>query len=236
MSLGGHFDLLAKKERIEQLKEELNKEDLWSNIDEANSLNSELVSLQKIVITYERLVNELEDNKSLINIVDESEVNQIDITGIINSINELEINTLLNDKYDDLAAFLEIHPGAGGTEACDWAGMLLRMYQMFCDKNNYKYEVLDFQKGDEAGVKSVTLKITGYYAYGYFKGEQGVHRLVRISPFDSNARRHTSFAAVSVIPEIKKSSDVKIKDEDIRVDVYRSSGKGDKVLIQQIQQ
>ena len=141
-------------------------------------------------------------------------------------ISSLEIETLFNGKYDSLSCFLEIHPGAGGTEACDWASMLLRMYKMFCDKNGYNYEEIDLQKGDEAGVKSVTIKITGPYAYGYFKSEDGVHRLVRISPFDSNSRRHTSFAAVSVIPEIIMESEIIIKPEDIRVDVYRSSGKG----------
>jgi peptide chain release factor 2 len=133
---------------------------------------------------------------------------------------------LFTGKYDNNSCFLEIHPGAGGTESCDWASMLLRMYQMFCDKNGYTYEELDLQKGDEAGIKSATLKITGPHAYGYFKSEQGVHRLVRISPFDSNSRRHTSFAAVSLVPEIKQSSEVIIKPEDLRIDVYRSSGKG----------
>lgn len=139
---------------------------------------------------------------------------------------KLEIETYLNGKYDNLPCYLEIHPGAGGTEAHDWANMLLRMYQMFCDKNDYKYEILDIQKGEEAGIKSVTIKINGYYPYGYFKGEQGVHRLVRISPFDSNSRRHTSFAAVSIIPVIEETKEIEIKPEDIRVDVYRSSGKG----------
>lgn len=138
----------------------------------------------------------------------------------------MEIETYLNGKYDNLPCFLEIHPGAGGTEAHDWANMLFRMYQMFCDKNDYSYEILDFQKGEEAGINSVTMKIEGYFPYGYFKNEQGVHRLVRISPFDSNARRHTSFAAVSVIPLIEQNTNIEIKPEDIRVDVYRSSGKG----------
>ena len=224
--MGGHFDLDSKKKQILYLQEELNKESLWSNPSEANKLNSDLVSLQKIVILYDKLVNELEEDLELINICNETEAKSIDLNEIRKEINNLEIDTLLNDKYDNLSCFLEIHPGAGGTEACDWASMLLRMYQMFCDKNNYKYEILDIQKGEEAGIKSVTLKISGEYAYGYFKGEQGVHRLVRISPFDSNSRRHTSFAAISVIPEIKKSINVIIKPEDIRVDVYRSTGKG----------
>lgn len=134
--------------------------------------------------------------------------------------------TLLNGKYDASSCYLEIHPGAGGTEACDWAGMLLRMYEQFCNKNNYTVEVISIQDGEEAGIKNAIIKISGKYPYGYFRSEQGVHRLVRISPFDSGARRHTSFAAVSVIPEIENNSDVIIKPEDIRVDVYRSSGKG----------
>ena len=159
---------------------------------------------------------------------DSNEVNELEnnIEKLTEEVKNIEIESLLNGKYDNNNCYLEIHPGAGGTEAQDWASMLLRMYQMFCDKNDYQYEELDFQKGDEAGIKSVTLKISGAHAYGYFKGEQGVHRLVRISPFDSNSRRHTSFAAVSVIPEIEQSNTVLIKPEDIRVDVYRSSGKG----------
>ena len=141
-------------------------------------------------------------------------------------IDELEVSTLLNGKYDNLNCYLEIHPGAGGTEACDWASILARMYQMFCSKHGYNFEVLDEQAGEEAGLKSLTMKITGAYAYGYFSGEAGVHRLVRISPFDSGARRHTSFAAVSIIPELEALGEITIKPEELRVDVYRSSGKG----------
>lgn len=138
----------------------------------------------------------------------------------------MEIETLFIGEYDNLSCFLEIHPGAGGTEACDWADMLLRMYTMFCEKNNYKYEVIDKLKGETAGIKSVTLKIDGNHAYGYFKSEIGVHRLVRISPFNAAGKRQTSFASVSVIPEIDENIDIEIKNEDIRVDVYRSSGCG----------
>lgn len=156
------------------------------------------------------MVNEIEQKLELIN----------------KDIKELEIKTLLNGKYDEYNCYLEIHPGAGGTEACDWANMLFRMYQMFCNKNNYKFEIIYLQNGEEAGIKSALVKISGYYPYGYFKSEQGVHRLVRISPFDSGARRHTSFVAISVIPEIEKEININIKDEDIKIDVYRSSGKG----------
>ena len=142
------------------------------------------------------------------------------------NIENIEINILLNQEFDNLNCYLEIHPGAGGTESCDWADMLLRMYERFCEKNNFKYEIIDYQKGDEAGIKSVTLLIKGIYAYGYLKCEKGVHRLVRISPFDSNARRHTSFASVSIIPEFDNNVDLQINEKDIKIDVYRSSGKG----------
>ena len=141
-------------------------------------------------------------------------------------INELETSVTLSGEFDDLNCYLEIHPGAGGTEACDWTSMLLRMYERFCEKYNYTYEVLDELKGEEAGLKSVTIKISGDYAYGYLKNENGVHRLVRISPFDSGARRHTSFASVNVMPEINKDINIDIRDEDLKIDVYHSSGAG----------
>lgn len=141
-------------------------------------------------------------------------------------INELETSVTLSGEFDMLNAYLEIHPGAGGTESCDWASMLARMYERFCEKEGYKWEIVDEQKGDEAGIKSITLKISGDYAYGYLKKEDGVHRLVRISPFDAGARRHTSFASVSIMPEIKKETNIEIKEEDLKIDVYHSSGAG----------
>lgn len=224
--MGGHFDLDAKQAKINEIKEELNSPDIWSDITKSKELNSTLVNLQKEVDSYKNLVNELEDNIELINLMTDEELKEIDIEKIKSEIEELEINTLFTEKYDNLNCFLEIHPGAGGTESQDWASMLLRMYKMFCDKYGYTYEEIDYQKGEEAGIKNATLKISGNYAYGYFKSEQGVHRLVRISPFDSNKRRHTSFASVSIIPEISQTKDVTINPDDIRIDVYRSSGKG----------
>ncbi|MDO4341854.1 MAG: peptide chain release factor 2 [bacterium] len=224
--MGGHFDLDAKQTKINEIKEELNSPDIWSDITKSNELNSTLINLQKEVGSYKNLVNELDDNIELINLMTEEELKEINTEKIKREIEELEINTLFTEKYDNLNCFLEIHPGAGGTESQDWASMLLRMYKMFCDKYGYTYEEIDYQKGEEAGIKNATLKISGHYAYGYFKSEQGVHRLVRISPFDSNKRRHTSFASVSIIPEISQTKDVTINPDDIRVDVYRSSGKG----------
>lgn len=140
-------------------------------------------------------------------------------------VEELELKTLLNGKHDKSNAILSIHPGAGGTESQDWASMLLRMYQRWAERKGYKVEVLDLQPGDEAGIKSATLMISGDYAYGYLKAEAGVHRLVRISPFDANKRRHTSFASVSVIPEIEEV-EVEIREEDLRIDTFRAGGPG----------
>lgn len=154
------------------------------------------------------------------------EVSNDDIDCIKDEVDELEIDTLLNGEYDQSNCYLEIHPGAGGTESCDWASMLLRMYQRFLEKNNYQVKVIDYQDGEEAGIKSVTLHIQGDYAYGYLRCENGVHRLVRISPFDSNKRRHTSFASVTVTPEFDTSINIDIKDEDLKIDVYHSSGAG----------
>ena len=154
------------------------------------------------------------------------EVSSTDIENIKKEVEELEIDTLLVGEYDNTNCYLEIHPGAGGTESCDWAEMLLRMYERFLEKNNFTYKIIEQQIGEEAGIKSVTLLIEGNYAYGYLKEEAGVHRLVRISPFDANKRRHTSFASVMVTPVFDTNIDIKIRDEDLKIDVYHSSGAG----------
>ncbi len=229
--MGGHFDLESKTIKINELETELQDENIWNNVDYANKVNSELVNLKKTVSSFNNLSTKINDSISLLEILSSEDTNELkeletELNNIKNEINDLEIETLLNGPYDNSSCYLEIHPGAGGTEACDWADMLLRMYTMFCDKNNYKYEIIDKLKGDTAGIKSVTLKITGDHAYGYFKSEIGVHRLVRISPFNAAGKRQTSFASVSVIPEINKDIEIDINPNDIRVDVYRSSGCG----------
>src|SRR5574344_320405 len=143
------------------------------------------------------------------------------------TLNDLEIKELLDGPYDNWECILELHPGAGGTESCDWANMLLRMYTRWCEKHNYKYEIINYEDGEEAGLKSVSVLIHGINIYGYLKTEKGVHRLIRISPFDSNSRRHTSFASVDITPIFKDNDiDIVINPDDIRVDVYRSTGKG----------
>jgi peptide chain release factor 2 len=162
----------------------------------------------------------------LIKITDDDKEKELLTNELNKDIDELEINTYLSGPYDNLNVYLEIHPGAGGTESCDWASMLLRMYERFCEIYNYKYEEISLNKGEEAGIKSVLIKISGEYAYGYLKNENGVHRLVRISPFDANKRRHTSFASVMITPEFNFNVDIDIKEEDLKIDVYHSSGAG----------
>ena len=164
----------------------------------------------------------------MIDLLNEDELVEIEnSTSIIKEkLEELNLILLLNGPYDKNNCILEIHPGAGGTESCDWANMLYRMYLRYCEKKNYKVTVLDYQEGEEAGIKSVSIMIRGDYAYGYLKNEKGVHRLVRLSPFDSNNRRHTSFASIEVTPEINQDINIEIDEKDLKIDVYRSSGNG----------
>ena len=191
-------------------------------IDESNNL-------KKTVAKITNLRNKIESNLELLQLEDD-EIRELivsQVSEIKEELEELEVFTLLNGPYDKYNAVLEIHPGAGGTESCDWANMLFRMYTRWCEKKGYKFEVVDEQKGEEAGIKSVSMIVYGTNVYGYLKNEKGVHRLVRISPFDSNARRHTSFASVEVTPYIvNEDIDIEIKPNDIRVDVYRSTGAG----------
>ena len=176
--------------------------------------------------------SDLENNLELIDLLESEEdtsllddiKNNMDKT--IEKIENLKFLLLLNGPYDKNNCILEIHPGAGGTESCDWASMLYRMYTRWCEKNDYKITVLDYQDGDEAGIKSVSILIKGQYAYGYLKNEKGVHRLVRLSPFDSNNRRHTSFASVEITPDIDKDINIEIDEKDLKIDVYRSTGAG----------
>ena len=215
MILGGHFDVDAKDKRIKELEDILNQPNIWNDNVYASKVNSELINLKKELSDLKKassIVSGLKDLMELVSLDDSLKDDlEAEFLNAEKLIEELEIATLLNGPYDNLNCFLEIHPGAGGTEAMDWASMLLRMYERFCE---------------EAGVKSVTLRISGNMSYGYFKGEKGVHRLVRISPFDSNKRRHTSFASVTVVPEFDKISDIEIKDEDLKIDVFHSSGAG----------
>ena len=191
-------------------------------------LSKEIGNDKKIISNIESLKQTLESYIDVVNSNDDELINELinEIKGTIKEINLLELETKLSGKNDKKNAILEVHSGAGGTESCDWADMLLRMYLRWCDKNNFKYEILDTLQGEEAGIKKAIVLVKGLNAYGYLKCERGVHRLVRLSPFDSQNRRHTSFAAVEVIPEENDDINIEIKDSDIRVDVYRSSGAG----------
>lgn len=226
--MGGHFDIAKNKQEIKELEIKLNDQEIWNDVNKAQEINKNLSALKKIVNNYQNIYDNLNYYVEMLELANTDELSEIanNVLELESEISQLEINTLLNKEYDKYNCYLEIHPGAGGTESCDWASMLSRMYQRYAQIMNFTCEVLDEQKGDEAGIKSVTLHIKGLYSFGYLKCEKGVHRLVRISPFDSNARRHTSFASVSVIPEIDNNIDIEIKESDLKIDVYHSRGAG----------
>ncbi len=229
MNYGGYFDIDKKQENIKLLEKKINEPNFWDDSNKATATIDEVNNLKKIVERISNLKNKITSNLDLLTSDDEELLNLVneEKEEIEKELEKLENFTLLNGPYDKYNAVLEIHPGAGGTESCDWANMLYRMYTRWCEKHNYKYEIIDEQKGEEAGIKSVSMIIYGINVYGYLKNEKGVHRLVRISPFDSNARRHTSFASVDITPYIvNENIDIEIKPNDIRIDVYRSSGCG----------
>ena len=225
---GGYFDIDKKKIKINELEELMNSPDFW-NTSSSSDVISELNYLKNVIKDVESLSISIKDLNNLItNDIDEETKNLVEEEFDLDrkKIDELELLLLLSGDYDKNNCILEIHSGAGGTEACDWAMMIYRMYTRWCEKKNYKYEVIDYQEGDEVGIKSVSVLVKGLYAYGYLKCEKGIHRLVRLSPFDANHKRHTSFASVLVTPEIDDVSDVVIDPKDLKIDVYRSSGNG----------
>ena len=230
MIYGGHFDLDNKKSEIDKLEQETVKIDFWSNQEKAQEVISELNNLKNVYNSVNNVKDKIVTNLELLELMgDDSEtLNMIsmELDDINKSVSELEIFLLLSGPYDKNNCILEVHAGAGGTEACDWASMLYRMYLRYLEKNNFKYTILSYLDGEEAGIKSVSIKVTGLNAYGYLKCEKGVHRLVRLSPFDANNKRHTSFASVDVTPEFNNDIDIKIEDKDLKIDVYRSSGAG----------
>ena len=232
MNYGGHFDIAEKKERIKELEKASASSDFWNDQENANKVISEMNSLKEIVNMVENLLsdvsNDLELCELLLDSNDEELLHNIkeDVSKLRKEIDKAEIFLLLSGPYDKNNCLLEIHSGAGGTEACDWADMLFRMYLRYLEKNNYKYEVLSYLDGDEVGLKSASIRVMGNYAYGYLKCEKGVHRLVRLSPFDANHKRHTSFASVDITPEFDNNIDIKIDEKDLKIDVYRSSGAG----------
>ena len=229
IDLENKINLIDKKNRIKELETISNDVDFWNDIEKTKDVISELKNLRKIVESFDEVKDKIDLISEMLSL-DITDEELLEIENELNSleplINELKLDTLLSDEYDENNAYIEIHSGAGGTESNDWANMLYRMYTRFFEKNDYTYEVINEQSGEEVGIKGVTLLVKGYYPYGMLKGETGVHRLVRISPFDSGNRRHTSFASVLVTPEIKKNMDIEIKESDIKIDVFHSSGAG----------
>ena len=227
--IGVKLEIDFKNKRVSELEKITSDSSFWNDMEGAKNILGELKGLKDICNKYNNLYSSI---NTLIEMF-ELELNEEDLNSIIlevskidEELEKLKLFVLLSGEFDSNNAYVEIHSGAGGTESNDWANMLLRMYTRYFDKNDYKYEIISRQDGEEVGIKGCTLLVKGYYAYGYLKGETGVHRLVRISPFDSNSRRHTSFASVLVTPEINKKLEVEIKDSDLRIDVYRSSGCG----------
>lgn len=206
--------------------------DFWSDLDNAQKILQSIKSYKEVVDKYNKLCASYEDVCTLIEMAQEADDDETaeeaknDADLFIKNYEEMLLNTLLDGDYDKNDAILELHAGAGGTEACDWVSMLLRMYTRWAEKRGYKVSIVDYLEGEEAGVKSVTLEINGLNAYGYLKSEKGIHRLVRISPFDSSGRRHTSFASCYVLPQISDDLQIEIRQEDLRIDTYRSTGAG----------
>ena len=223
------FDLVSLNEEIKTLSEKSEEANFWDNRNTALETINRLNHIKEIVETYTDLTTRLNDLEELLSFEDESFYEQIESSfdELKAKANDFELQILFTGEFDDLNAIVEIHPGAGGTEAQDWADMLYRMYVLYAEQHRFKMSVVSFEPGDEAGIKSVTLQISGKHAYGLLKGEKGVHRLVRISPFDANKRRHTSFASVNVVPEFNNDSiDIDINESDLKVDTYRSGGAG----------
>ena len=204
----------------------------WDDKEKADLTLKDIQELKNLTQDIKKLKEDTENNLELIELLlvekdDELLQNlELDIKNETKQLEKLSVLLLLNGPYDKNNCTLEIHSGAGGTEACDWANMLYRMYLRYCEKKGYKIEVLDYQEGEEVGIKSVTIEIKGLNAYGYLKGEKGVHRLVRLSPFDAANKRHTSFASIDIIPEFDNTINVDINEKNLKIDVYRSSGKG----------
>jgi len=227
-----HFDLAGLKQERQKLTAESEKENFWNDQENAKRVLKTKKSVENKIDEYESIVSIVEDVETLIELAEEENDNSLiseiktAFENAAEKIEELRIKVLLDGKYDANNAIISVHAGSGGTDAQDWAGMLLRMYMRWCESKNYKVQMLDLQDDVEAGIKSATLRVEGENAYGYLKNEKGVHRIVRISPFDSGARRHTSFASLDVMPEIDDDTSIEINPEDLRIDTYRASGAG----------
>ena len=223
------FDLAQLEKDIKELTAESESESFWNDRKSALEIIEKLNNSKQNYDIYQKLTNDYNDLNELLSLGDESILEDVEtsLKVLDEETKEFEVSRLFSGEFDNLNAILEIHPGAGGTEAQDWADMLHRMYVLYAESHRFKMQTISYEAGEEAGIKSVTIKISGKHAYGLLKGEKGVHRLVRISPFDANKRRHTSFASVNVIPEFKDENiDIQIPESDLKVDTYRSGGAG----------
>ncbi|NLF26109.1 MAG: peptide chain release factor 2 [Deltaproteobacteria bacterium] len=229
---GGSFDIANKEARLAELEAQANSSDLWKDSDSAKKLLRERSALQESLNSFKSLSRILDDATTAFDLAKESADQELfreaerEILKLEEDLYQEEFHCKMSGQYDRYDAIVEINGGSGGTEAQDWALMLLRMYLRWAERKGFKVEQLDYREGEEAGIKSATLFIQGEFAYGFLRSEQGVHRLVRISPFDSNARRHTSFASVAVTPDAEEEIEILIEDKDLRIDTYRSSGAG----------
>lgn len=226
------FDIQKIKNRIAELKNIQDSSSFWNNQKKAIEIINELNDKENTLNLFNSVNNNFKDLQDLLKILSNQKDNEMlklaneIYLNLNNDINKLKIKLLLNAKYDNLNAIIDIHSGAGGVDSMDWANMLFRMYVKFSEKHNLKIQLINCQYGEEAGIKCATMKVIGLYAYGFFKSEKGIHRLIRISPFDANSRRHTSFASVNVIPEFDDNIDIVINDNDLKIDTFRSSGAG----------
>lgn len=226
------FDIDGCKKALEELTEQSKQDDFWNDVENAQKVNRQMNVCAKKIKKVEDADKKVSDTVELLDMIEEmGEEDEVpyaleEVTKLEKTVSELSIEALLRGKYDVCNAILSLHAGAGGTEAQDWVEMLYRMYVRYAERSGYKVQELDRLDGDDAGIKSVTFSVNGENAYGYLKAEMGVHRLVRISPFDANKRRHTSFASLEVMPEITENDEIKINPEDLRVDTYRSGGAG----------
>ncbi|MDO5564258.1 MAG: peptide chain release factor 2 [Eubacteriales bacterium] len=230
--INASLNLDQKKERLIELDRAMEEPTFWTNIEKANMLSKESSNIKNDINTFKNLSQEYEDIFTMIEIANEendasliSEIKNM-VQVLSKKIEDMRTKLLLSGEFDSLNAIIKLNAGAGGTESCDWCSMLYRMYNRFAESKGYTFKVLDYLEGDEAGIKSVTFEICGEYAYGYFRSENGIHRLVRISPFNAQGKRQTSFVSCEVMPDIEEDLDIEIKDEDLKMDVYRSSGAG----------
>ncbi len=227
-----HFNIARMKEEAAELEEEMNAPDFWNNLERSTKVNQRISALKSKLGHYQKLNNEADEIEVMMELAlegdDEDLVQEAGqaINTLRKDVDALELETLMRGEYDNCNAILSLHAGAGGTEAQDWTQMLYRMYMRYCEIMGFKLKLLDLLDGDEAGIKSVTFEVEGDNAYGFLRGEKGVHRLVRISPFDSNARRHTSFSSLDVAPMLEDEGAFVVNMEEVRIDTYRASGAG----------